>query len=160
MGVEFIYAIRFKSLQRRTCLHIPVSLRSATDGAIFRAASGIDRHPRHQTCLKLTATDRCGARGWRALGLAHIGVLKWFEEHHIPIDFLAETSMGGLVGGLYSTGKSANDLQEVVKSANWPLLLGGGTPYEDLAFRRKEDARQVPNVLLFGLKGGSIFRRD
>lgn len=95
--------------------------------------------------------------GGGALGLAHIGVLKWFEEHHIPIDFLAGTSMGGLVGGLYSTGKSADDLQEVVKSANWPLLLGGGTPYEDLAFRRKEDARQVPNVLLFGLKGGFNF---
>ena len=95
--------------------------------------------------------------GGGALGLAHIGVLKWFEEHHIPIDFLAGTSMGGLVGGLYSTGKSADDLQEVVKSANWPLLLGGGTPYEDLAFRRKEDARQVPNVLVFGLKGGFNF---
>lgn len=95
--------------------------------------------------------------GGGALGLAHIGVLKWFEEHHIPIDHLAGTSMGGLVGGLYSTGKSADELQEVVKTADWPLLLGGETPYEELAFRRKEDARQVPNSLLFGLKGGFNF---
>jgi NTE family protein len=92
--------------------------------------------------------------GGGALGEAHIGVLKWFEEHHIPIDYLAGTSMGGLVGGLYATGKSADDLQGIVKTADWPLLLGGGTPYEDLAFRRKEDARQVPNSLVFGLKNG------
>jgi predicted acylesterase/phospholipase RssA len=36
--------------------------------------------------------------GGGALGEAHIGVLKWFEEHHIPVDYLAGTSMGGLVG--------------------------------------------------------------
>src|SRR5271166_4435770 len=44
--------------------------------------------------------------GGGALGEAHIGVLKWFEEHHIPIDYLAGTSMGGLVGGMYATGKN------------------------------------------------------
>ncbi|HMD42388.1 MAG TPA: patatin-like phospholipase family protein [Candidatus Acidoferrum sp.] len=92
--------------------------------------------------------------GGGALGEAHIGVLKWFEQHHIPIDYLAGTSIGGLVGGLYATGKSADELEEIVKTANWPLLLGGGTPYEDLSFRRKEDARQVPNALVFGLKNG------
>src|SRR5579863_8420824 len=74
--------------------------------------------------------------GGGALGLAHIGVLKWFEEHHIPIDYLAGTSMGGLVGGLYATGKPASQLEEILHNANWPLLLGGGTPYEDLSFRR------------------------
>jgi NTE family protein len=93
--------------------------------------------------------------GGGALGEAHIGVLKWFEEHHIPIDYLAGTSMGGLVGGMYATGKPANQLQEIVRTANWPLLLGGGTPYEDLSFRRKEDARAVPNSVQVGLKHGA-----
>ena len=92
--------------------------------------------------------------GGGALGLAHIGVLKWFEEHHIPVDYIAGTSMGGLVGGLYATGKSADDLKSVVQDADWPLLLGGGTPYQDLSFRRKEDARDVPNTLRIGLKNG------
>lgn len=92
--------------------------------------------------------------GGGALGTAHIGVLQWFEKHHIPIDYLAGTSMGGLVGGLYATGKSADELKELVETANWPLLLGGGTPYQDLAFRRKEDARQVPNSIVIGLKNG------
>ncbi len=44
--------------------------------------------------------------GGGALGLAHIGVLQWFEDHHIPVDYIAGTSMGGLVGGFYATGKS------------------------------------------------------
>src|SRR5215469_15582157 len=92
--------------------------------------------------------------GGGALGEAHIGVLKWFEEHHIPIDYLAGTSMGGLVGGMYATGKSTDELKELVESSNWDLLLGGGTPYEDLSFRRKEDARAVPNSIIIGLKNG------
>jgi len=93
--------------------------------------------------------------GGGALGEAHVGVLKWFEEHHIPIDYLAGTSMGGLVGGFYATGKPADQLQEILRTANWPLLLGGGTPYEDLSFRRKEDARAVPNSVQIGLKHGA-----
>jgi len=93
--------------------------------------------------------------GGGALGEAHVGVLKWFEEHHIPIDYLAGTSMGGLVGGFYATGKPVDQLQEILRTANWPLLLGGGTPYEDLSFRRKEDARAVPNSVQIGLKHGA-----
>ena len=42
--------------------------------------------------------------GGGARGLAHIGVLQWFEEHQIPIDYLAGTSMGGLIGGLLARG--------------------------------------------------------
>src|SRR5215831_19556297 len=61
--------------------------------------------------------------GGGALGEAHIGVLKWFEEHHIPIDYLAGTSMGGLVGGMYATGKSAEDIRKILLDADWPLLL-------------------------------------
>jgi NTE family protein len=93
--------------------------------------------------------------GGGALGEAHIGVLKWFEEHHIPIDYLAGTSMGGLVGGLYATGKSSDELREIVKRADWNLLLGGETPYQDLSFRRKEDARDIPNSIQVGLKHGA-----
>src|SRR5258708_8034141 len=63
--------------------------------------------------------------------------------------------MGGLVGGFYATGKPVDQLQEILRTANWPLLLGGGTPYEDLSFRRKEDARAVPNSVQIGLKHGA-----
>src|SRR5260221_12484531 len=43
--------------------------------------------------------------GGGALGLAHIGGLQWFEDHHIPIDYVAGKSMGGLVGGFYAPGR-------------------------------------------------------
>jgi NTE family protein len=92
--------------------------------------------------------------GGGALGEAHVGVLKWFEEHHIPIDYLAGTSMGGLVGGMYATGMSAEDIRKMLLNVDWPLLLSGGTPYEQLSFRRKEDARAVPNSIVIGLKNG------
>jgi NTE family protein len=104
---------------------------------------------------KVRPTIGVALEGGGALGEAHIGVLKWFEEHHIPIDYLAGTSMGGLVGGLYATGKSADQLRDIVKTANWSLLLGGETPYQDLSFRRKEDARDIPNSIQIGLKNGA-----
>jgi len=93
--------------------------------------------------------------GGGALGLAHIGVLRWFEQHHIPIDYLSGNSMGALVGGMYATGKSPDELERLVKGMDWPLVIGGQTPYEDLSFRRKEDARAIQNNLVIGLKHGT-----
>ena len=92
--------------------------------------------------------------GGGALGLAHIGVLQWFEEHHIPIDYIAGTSMGGLVGGLYATGMSPEELRNLVQQQNWDVIIGGRTQYQNLSFRRKEDLRAYPNSLVVGLKNG------
>jgi NTE family protein len=93
--------------------------------------------------------------GGGALGIAHIGVLKWFEAHHIPVDVIAGTSMGGLVGGLYATGHSPDEIQTLVQDMNWPLVISGQTPYPDLAFRRKEDHRAIPTDLEIGFKKGA-----
>src|SRR6266849_2806440 len=92
--------------------------------------------------------------GGGALGLAHIGVLKWFEDHHIPIDYVAGTSMGGLVGGLYATGKSPAELKAIVEKQDWDTIIGGQTSYQDLSFRHKEDQRALPNRVEFGLRKG------
>jgi len=92
--------------------------------------------------------------GGGALGLAHIGVLQWFEDHHIPIDYVAGTSMGGLVGGLYATGRSPEELKEVVAAQKWDIIIGGDIPYEDLSYRRKEDLSYIQNSLKLGLKHG------
>jgi NTE family protein len=95
--------------------------------------------------------------GGSALGLAHIGVLRWLEEHHVPVSYVAGTSMGGLVGGMYSTGLSADELQGLIETIDWDELLQGQTPYQELSFRRKEDAFEYPNRLEFGLKKGLRF---
>jgi NTE family protein len=92
--------------------------------------------------------------GGGALGLAHIGVLEWFEEHHIPVDYIAGTSMGGLVGGIYATGLRASEVHKVVENLDWDSILRGQLPYRDLAYRRKEDLRDFQNYLNFGLKKG------
>src|ERR1700759_224144 len=95
--------------------------------------------------------------GGGALGLAHIGVLQWMEEHRIPVSYVAGTSMGGLVGGIYSTGRSPAEVREVVDGINWNDVLRGQTPFKDLSFRRKEDAHEVPSSLEFGLRKGLQF---
>ncbi len=92
--------------------------------------------------------------GGGALGLAHIGVLEWFDEHHIPVDVIAGTSMGGLIGGFYASGMQAGEIKLFADTINWNKALRNQTPYRDLAFRRKEDKREYPADLEFGLKGG------
>ena len=92
--------------------------------------------------------------GGGALGLAHVGVLQWFEEHHIPVDYVAGTSMGGLVGGFYASGVSPSDMKQLIEKINWDEVLRDRTPYQDLSFQRKEDQRAYPNSLLFGLRSG------
>lgn len=95
--------------------------------------------------------------GGGALGLAHIGVLQWLEEHRVPVSYVAGTSMGGLVGGIYATGHSAAEVDDLVKTIDWEEVLQGQAPYEDLSFRRKQDAFEYPNRLEFGLKKGLQF---
>jgi NTE family protein len=96
-------------------------------------------------------------QGGGALGLAHVGVITWLEEHHIPVYYIAGTSMGGLVGGVYATGHNAAEMRQIVQGIPWDEVMAGQTPFNDLAFRRKEDARDYPNSLEFGLRKGLQF---
>jgi NTE family protein len=95
--------------------------------------------------------------GGAALGLAHIGVIQWLEEHRIPVNYVAGTSMGGLVGGMYATGNSPAEIRKLVDAIDWDIVLRGEVPYGDLSFRRKVDAEDFPNGLNFGIKDGIRF---
>lgn len=110
-------------------------------------------------CAQQSARPRIGLvlEGGGARGLAHVGVIRWLEEHHIPVDYVAGTSMGGLVGGMYAAGQSPTDLRALVKATNWNDVLAGQIPYRELSFRRKEDREQYPNRFEFGLKQGVQF---
>lgn len=77
--------------------------------------------------------------GGSALGLAHIGVLKFFEEQHIPVDYIAGTSMGGLVGGFYSTGLDSEQLEEIVRDAHWDDLLSASYRFFDEPVVEKQE---------------------
>lgn len=92
--------------------------------------------------------------GGGALGLAHIGVLQWLEENHVPIDYIAGTSMGGLVGGFFATGMSPEELKKLIAGVNWDEILRDRIPYQDLSYQRKQDQRAYPNSLVLGLRKG------
>src|SRR5271165_4955937 len=95
--------------------------------------------------------------GGGALGLAHIGVIQWLEEHRIPVSYVAGTSMGGLVGGVYATGRSPAEVRDLVGSIDWNAVLRGQVPFTNLDFRRKQDAVVYPGSIEFGLKKGIQF---
>ena len=62
--------------------------------------------------------------GGGAKGGAHVGVLKVLEELHVPIDCIAGTSMGALVGGGYASGIPAKDLETFVSGIDWKKVVG------------------------------------
>jgi NTE family protein len=93
--------------------------------------------------------------GGSARGIAHIGVIRWLEEHRIPIDVAAGTSMGGLVGGAYATGMDAAELDLLIGGMDWDQLFGSST-FGFKNIRRKADARAYPSYLEFGLKRGIV----
>lgn len=125
--------------------------------SIFLAASCLAQQDNSKAATASAASrPRIGLalEGGGALGFAHIGVLRWFEDHRIPIDYIAGTSMGGLVGGLYATGKTPKEMEDFVREQDWGTIIGGRTPYDDLSYRRKEDARAFQNSISLGLKHG------
>ena len=145
------------SLQALTCLLLFVPSSSAQEKpAEATPASSPTPMEQAQPSSRPRLKIGVALEGGGALGLAHIGVLQWFEDHHIPIDYLAGTSMGGLVGGLYATGKSPQQLQHIVDAQDWDVILGGSIPFEDLSFRRKEDLVAFPNSILLGLRKGLV----
>ena len=98
--------------------------------------------------------------GGGALGLAHIGVLKWFEENRIPVDRITGTSMGSLIGALYATGRSAEEIEEVATGAELPNIFHLSVDYDQLNYRRREDRREMPGAVQLGLRGGISLRNS
>ena len=93
--------------------------------------------------------------GGSARGIAHVGVIRWFEEHRIPIDVAAGTSMGGLVGGAFATGMDAAELEQMLNQINWDEMFGSSN-FAFKNIRRKADARAYPSHLEFGLRRGIV----
>ncbi len=94
--------------------------------------------------------------GGGARGAAHIGVLKELERLQIPIDAIAGTSMGAIVGGLYATGVDAWELEQLVGSLDWAAALTDTPDREDLSFRRKQDDREFPINFELGIRGSKL----
>jgi NTE family protein len=62
--------------------------------------------------------------GGAARGFAHLGVLKVFAEHNIPVDFVAGTSAGSFAGAAFASGMSIDEIIEMSKKISWFRMTG------------------------------------
>jgi NTE family protein len=92
--------------------------------------------------------------GGGARGIAHVGVLQVLEKLHVPIAAIAGTSMGAVVGGLYASGLSPEQIEATVRSLNWQDAFRDRPPREDLTLRRKQEDENFLVKFPFGVKGG------
>jgi len=84
-------------------------------------------------------------------------VLKVIEENRIPIDFIAGTSMGAIVGGMYASGLSPDELKEILTSTDWNDLFTDRPARKHLSFRRKEEDLESLIKIELGWKRGLTF---
>ena len=103
---------------------------------------------RPRTCLVLG--------GGGARGAAHIGVLKVLERERVPIDCIVGTSMGAVVGGLYASGYTADEIEAVLDRIDWAEVLRDKPPRNERSMRRKEDDLRLLGGVEVGLSNGKI----
>ncbi len=77
--------------------------------------------------------------GGGARGFAHVSVIKELERRHIPIDCIAGTSMGALIGGLYASGMSIEEIEKMVVELDWAGTFDDSLERPERSFRRKRD---------------------
>ena len=77
--------------------------------------------------------------GGGARGGAHLGVIKALEELRVPIDYIAGTSIGAAVGGIYASGLTVPEVEAFLASIDWDAAFGNVTPRRLRSFRRKRD---------------------
>ena len=79
--------------------------------------------------------------GGGAKGAAHIGVLKYIEEAGIPIDYIAGTSMGSIVGGMYALGYSSDEILNIISEVDWDRLISDQVDRQKISYERKTESR-------------------
>jgi NTE family protein len=114
------------------------------------AAAAQTQEPTHRPRIGLVLS------GGGARGAAHIGVLKALDELHVPVDAIAGTSMGAVVGGLYASGMSGAEIEQALGSLDWQSAFRDRPPRTELDYRRKEEDRQFLVNLPVGLHGKKL----
>ncbi len=94
--------------------------------------------------------------GGGAKGTAHLGVLKVLEQHRIPIDYIAGTSIGAYVGGMYALGYSAAEIEAIMLGTDWNSGYSDTIPRQDLSIRDKAKRDQFNIPLNIGYSEGEI----
>ena len=94
--------------------------------------------------------------GGGSRGLAHVGILKALEEQRIPVDAIAGTSMGAVVGGLYASGMTADEIDAFMRGIDWNIAFRDRPARNTLNFRRKQDDREFLVRFPLGIQSGSF----
>ena len=109
-------------------------------------------------CISVHTTAQPGPRkkvgvvlsGGGAKGMAHIGALKVIEEAGIPIDYVVGTSMGSIIGGLYSIGYTPEQMDSMVRRQDWSFLLSDKIPRSEQNMAEREASEKYVFSLPFG----------
>lgn len=94
--------------------------------------------------------------GGGARGIAHIGVIQALEARHIPIDCIAGTSMGAIVGGLYAAGYTGNELETIVRGLDWSEQFDDRPPRRERTQQQKDEDFDFPVALELGYGDGKF----
>ena len=92
--------------------------------------------------------------GGGAKGIAHIGVLKAIDSAGLKIDYVTGTSMGSIIGAMYATGYSGNQIEKITKKLNWDELLCSKPIYKDVSIDEKDEFGQYSAEV--GIKDGKV----
>jgi NTE family protein len=109
----------------------------------------------HAQDIPTTGKVGLALSGGAAHGFAHIGVLKYFEEIGLEVDYIAGTSMGSVVGGLYAMGYTADEIARISLEQDWELLISNHSPLWEVAPIEKETHEKIPLSIVWK---GSAFR--
>lgn len=94
--------------------------------------------------------------GGGARGISHIGVIKVLEELRVPVDYVAATSMGSIVGGFYASGMNAAEMEREVRAIDWSRMFSDSPPRADLPVREKDYQAIYPLPVEIGFSDGSF----
>ena len=94
--------------------------------------------------------------GGGARGGAHVGVLKALEELDVPIDFIAGTSMGAIIGGIYAAGYNADEIGQILAEMDWTAAMSDQLHRRDQTMRKKDLDAQFLIPYRVGLNNGGV----
>ncbi len=138
------------------CLSATLLVVSVFSSPAYPAAAGPEAAPNlcpqdmGRPCIALVLG------GGGARGSAHIGVIRALEEHGVPVDMVVGTSMGAFVGGLYASGKSPQQLQELFEAADWNAGYRDDLSRSRIPNRRKRQLDEFPINIDLGFSDGKV----
>ena len=129
----------------RFFLRAVIALLLISDAGLLFSQDNVNTEGRPKVGLVLS--------GGGAKGAAHIGVLKYIEEAGIPIDYIAGTSMGSIVGGMYALGYSSDEILSIISSVDWDRLISNNVDRREISYENK--LKNSPQVITIPFSFGS-----